>query len=208
MHSLPLEPKVDKPSKFIIRLYNAVEDPEIPSIVWSSDGSSFLILAKEEFEQNVLPKISKTTEFSGFIRQLNGYDFKKKTNIDPKIREYAHPNFHKNRTDLFGKLARKSTGLIKSETVNVQNNIQFLNDSNYRLTSEVVSLKKKVEEQDKKINTLVDMFQQMVNLQVDKSQNMSGNKFQNRQLDFKKKQTSPKYLQNSEDKDDLSNFYF
>ncbi|ELQ75409.1 Heat shock transcription factor [Trachipleistophora hominis] len=113
MQSLTKEPKIETPSKFIIRLYAAIDDPNVTSVIWSRHETSFLILDKEHFQHHVLPMISKTTEFSGFIRQLNAYGFKKRNNIDPSVREYAHPNFIKNRFDLLTKLSRRSTGIVK-----------------------------------------------------------------------------------------------
>lgn len=210
MQSLPLEPKIETPSKFIVRLYAAIDDPNVKSIIWSRHEASFLILDKEDFQQNVLPMISKTSEFSGFIRQLNAYGFKKRNNIDVNVREYAHPNFIRNRFDLLTKLSRRSTGIIKSESASLQNNIKFLNESNFRLTSEVLTLKNKVEEQDKKIKTLMEMFQQMFNMQADKGDGLGTGKFSERQLDYKeKKRKSPKYLRDggANQHDDCNDFF-
>ncbi|ELQ75410.1 hypothetical protein THOM_1653, partial [Trachipleistophora hominis] len=61
----------------------------------------------------------------------------------------------------------------------------------------VIALKNKVEEQDKKIKTLMEMFQQMFNMQADKGETVSTGKFADRQLNYtEKKRKSPKYLQN------------
>lgn len=206
MKTLSIEPKIETPPKFIIRLYAVIDDPSIKSIVWSSDGASFLITDKEEFQKTVLPMISKTTEFSGFIRQLNAYGFKKKNTIDANIREYAHQDFLKSRFDLLTKLSRKTTGIVKAETLNVQNNMKFLNESNFHLTSEILVLKNKIEEQDKKIKALMEMIQQMFNLQIDKNEVINQSSLPDRRLNYQaRKNKSPKFLRSdSELKHDTS----
>lgn len=151
--------------KFIYRLYTIVSSPDHPSIQFSSSGDSILFIDKSIFITDSLPLISKTTEYSGFIRQLNAYGFKKRNRID--CIEYYHPKFKKDREDLLHLLNRKKllNDSIPSINHNIpvtSNNIQFLTESNYHLTNEIFTLKKRLEEQENKINRLVEIMKKLV----------------------------------------------
>lgn len=63
-------------SKFIFTLYELANSKNHPSLDWHG-SDSFIIYDRSVFESDSLPLLSKTNEFSAFVRQLNGYGFRK-----------------------------------------------------------------------------------------------------------------------------------
>ncbi|KRH91742.1 putative heat shock transcription factor, partial [Pseudoloma neurophilia] len=84
-------------SKFIFLLHRLVCSNDHPSLSWI-DENSFAIQDRSIFEREILPILSKSHEFSGFIRQLNGYGFKKQPG---KIPIYKNENFTYDGKNLF-----------------------------------------------------------------------------------------------------------
>lgn len=111
----------------------------------------------------------------------------------------------KNKFDSPRRLSRRNTVLVKAYNVYLQNNIKFLNESNFRLTPEVLTLKNKVDEQDKKIQTLMEMFQKIFNIKIDKDKFLKkGN--MDRQISFKDETEKKENILKSNNDDSLQDF--
>lgn len=110
-------------NKFIFLLHQVVSSPEHPSISWSDSGKSIIIHDRQSFLENSLPQFSKTTEYAGFIRQLNGYGFRKQ--IGQKT-EYKCQGFEKGREDLLWMMKRKKKDQ-NNKILNSNNNLQVKN---------------------------------------------------------------------------------
>lgn len=68
-------------NKFIYNLYQVVCSPLHTSVTWYDQNcEQIIILDRERFTTESLPQISKTTEFAGFVRQMNAYGFRKVRN--------------------------------------------------------------------------------------------------------------------------------
>lgn len=146
---------------FIRRLYREASDPTNRNICWSEDGERIRITDKEDFIKNTLPRLSKSKEFSGFIRQLNIYGFvKTKGDKNDDTEEYYNCFFKKDQPQMivFVKRDKNKRIDIKIDQSNIENSINYLNNTNYKLSNEISELKSRVEKQDRTINGLLDIF--------------------------------------------------
>ncbi|KAF9762352.1 putative heat shock factor like protein [Nosema granulosis] len=160
----------NKVSKFVKKLYDIVSDDNIQDIRWTEEGNGFGIYNKDNFMKNILPLISKTREYSAFIRQLNLYGFIKVKSSTQLCEEYFHSNFQKNREDLlpFVKHEKEKNLSVyenKPRIIGVdpryQEALECLSRRNYILENEVSHLKERVEKQECTINGLIEILSRM-----------------------------------------------
>lgn len=149
--------------KFIRRLYKEALDPTNNYVEWSSDGEKIRIIDKEKFIKHTLPKLSKTKEYSTFVRQLNIYGFiKLKNDKNDEIEEYYNCFFKRDEPQLMTYIKRLKK-IEKTEASHnyppcLENSITYLSNSNFRLSAEVAELKEKVEKQERTINGLLEIL--------------------------------------------------
>lgn len=105
------------PNVFPAKLWHLVNNPEIPAIVWDSEGN-IIIIDKDLIEKQVLSPNNVTVtschtfkpiNFSSFIRQLYAYGFKQaeySPSVPPNIYQFFHPNFKKSNPELLSLLSR------------------------------------------------------------------------------------------------------
>lgn len=160
----------NKVAKFINRLYKIVSDDKYKEIGWSDDGKGFRIYDKESFMKNVLPLVSKTREYSAFIRQLNLYGFIKVKSASHLYEEYFHNNFQKDREELLPYVKND-----REKTINIydakptlvamdsryQEALECLSRQNYILENRVNILKERVDKQECTINGLIEILSRM-----------------------------------------------
>ncbi|CAK8567109.1 unnamed protein product [Lathyrus sativus] len=93
------------PKKFLVKIYQMVDDPCTDNIVsWSQRNNSFIIKDSDEFSSNLLKKYFTHNNFSSFIRQLNSYGFHK---IKQDQWEFANEYFLKDQYHLLDNIHRK-----------------------------------------------------------------------------------------------------
>ncbi|CAK61894.1 unnamed protein product (macronuclear) [Paramecium tetraurelia] len=69
------------PKKFILNLYEILEDPNLQCLVyWVDNGQAFSFQRNSEFETRILQKYFRTTNVHSFLRQLSLYGFKMRKN--------------------------------------------------------------------------------------------------------------------------------
>ena len=69
---------------FLTKLFQIVSNLATDqAIVWTPKGDSFVITDPETFARDILPTYFKHNNIRSFIRQLNTYGFRKRTNISP-----------------------------------------------------------------------------------------------------------------------------
>jgi len=75
---------------------------------WSDDGTHFIIKDATVFASSYLPRYFKHSNFQSFVRQLNGYGFRKKTNDDHNDGSVAfrHKYFQRGRQELLEHITR------------------------------------------------------------------------------------------------------
>jgi len=63
---------------FPVKLHDILSKPEFQSIIcWTSHGKSWLVLRPKKLEQEILRKYFRHGKFASFIRQVNGWGFKR-----------------------------------------------------------------------------------------------------------------------------------
>ncbi|KAJ2159869.1 Heat shock transcription factor [Coemansia sp. RSA 552] len=103
---------------FLNKLYSMVNDSSSDDLIrWSEDGSSFVVVRREEFAKDVLPRFFKHSNFSSFVRQLNMYGFHKVPHLqqggliadgpDAERWEFNNDNFRRGQQDLLHFIRRK-----------------------------------------------------------------------------------------------------
>ena len=112
--------KKSKNSKavFLLKLFNVLNDEEkrfSEYIYWSDNGKSFIIPDKDKFTENVLSKISKSNDYSSFVRIANMYGFSKKNAEKKGLIEYEHEEFNQNKSEEEIKLIKKKKKKLKQK---------------------------------------------------------------------------------------------
>lgn len=153
---------LSKAAKFIKRLYRETSDPSNQYITWSDDGERIRIIDKEGFVKHILPSLSKTKEYSGFIRQLNIYGFvKAKGDRNDDIEEYYSSFFKRDKPGLIAFMKRDSkTKKLdnKIDQTSMENTINYLTTNNYKLSNEISQLKDRLEKQEITLNGILDIL--------------------------------------------------
>lgn len=156
------ESSLVKVPKFLRRLFRETSDPANPCIVWNDEGDRARIVNKDAFIRNTLPILSKTKEYSAFIRQLNIYGFVKvKSEKNDDTEEYYNCFFKRDQPNLMSFMKRVSKSNKTETQLNmptIENSISFLTNSNYRLSNEVAQLRERIDKQDRTINGLLDIL--------------------------------------------------
>lgn len=151
-----------KTPKFLRRLYRETNDSKNDCITWSEDGERLRIIDKEKFIKTTLNRLSKTKEYSGFIRQLHIYGFvKSKSEKNDEIEEYYNCFFKKNQPSLMGFIKREQKAKKNEKNLclpTMETNINYLTNANFRLSNEILQLKERLDKQERTINGLLDIL--------------------------------------------------
>jgi len=102
---------------FLSKLYQIVSQPQTDHCVhWSTTGDSFVVADHHIFSKQVLPQFFKHSSLCSFIRQLNTYGFRKRTNMGSSSdqMEFFNENFRRGHIDLLSRIKR--TGQSKGAT--------------------------------------------------------------------------------------------
>ena len=77
-------------------------------ITWTNKGDSFVILDPDTFARDILPTYFKHNNIRSFIRQLNTYGFRKRTNISSSDEhlEFFHEKFRRDQPALLTQIKR------------------------------------------------------------------------------------------------------
>jgi len=98
---------------FVDKIYDILSDPANSNIVrWDDSGRSFVVEDEVAFAERILPNHFKHSNFESFVRQLHQYGFHK-TQGSQHIREFAHGDFMRGRTDLISGIKRKVPASVK-----------------------------------------------------------------------------------------------
>ena len=107
-------------TSFIEKLYsmcNCNDEFHKKSISWM-DNNSFYIKNVDHFQNNILPKYFKHNNYSSFVRQLNMYDFTRKSVSESNNFEeiFTHKNFIKKNSNNLKIITRKTLNKRKLNT--------------------------------------------------------------------------------------------
>lgn len=194
----------NKVPKFLKRLFRETSDPENKQICWSNDGRRVVIVDKDRFVKTTLKRLSKTKDYSGFVRQLNIYGFvKMKNDRNSGAEEYYNSFFRKDEPHLLEQIVRvkkQEVGEVRLNQSVIENSLAYLTASNFRLSNEVSELRVRVERQECTINGLLEILgkvfrtgAQSVNYE-NKILNMSKD-FTSKLLENRTKEEEEKYIE-------------
>jgi len=94
---------------FLTKLFQIVSNLATDqAIVWTPKGDSFVITDPETFARDILPTYFKHNNIRSFIRQLNTYGFRKRTNISSSDEhlEFFHEKFRRDEPNLLTQIKR------------------------------------------------------------------------------------------------------
>merc|ERR1719382_443681 len=77
-------------------------------ITWTAKGDSFVISDPDTFARDILPTYFKHNNIRSFIRQLNTYGFRKRTNISSTDEhlEFFHEKFRRDQPSMLTQIKR------------------------------------------------------------------------------------------------------
>lgn len=115
---------------FVNKVWSMLNDESNMNLIqWSEDGKSFIVVNREEFVHQILPKYFKHSNFASFVRQLNMYGWHKVQDVksgsiqnssDDKW-QFENEYFIRGREDLLEKIVRQKSSGATSAKGNVQN---------------------------------------------------------------------------------------
>jgi hypothetical protein len=108
----PHEPRTNwSETIFPMKLYDILCNPEFShAISWMPHGRSWKVLNKEYFMAEICPQYFSQSRFESFIRQVNGWGFKRLRREGPDRSSYYHENFLRGFPHLIEQLRRPSPG--------------------------------------------------------------------------------------------------
>jgi hypothetical protein len=102
---------------FPAKMHAILANPELHNIVaWDDHGRSFRILKPKKFECDILPKFFEHSKFSSFIRQANGWGFRRLLS-GPNRNSYYQEYFLRSMPWLCKKMRRPKVGEKKGISV-------------------------------------------------------------------------------------------
>jgi len=94
---------------FLTKLFQIVSAPATDRcIMWTARGDSFVISDPDSFARDILPTYFKHNNIRSFVRQLNTYGFRKRTNISSTDEhlEFFHEKFRRDQPALLMQIKR------------------------------------------------------------------------------------------------------
>jgi len=102
---------------FLLKTFNMVSDPATNHVVsWNEKGDAFIVKNEHEFAVNVLPVYFRHKNFSSFVRQLNFYGFRKRSNKS-SYSQFSHPLFLRGEVEKLKLIHRKTADASLSSNV-------------------------------------------------------------------------------------------
>jgi len=102
---------------FLLKTFNMVSDPATNHVVsWNEKGDAFIVKNEHEFAVNVLPVYFRHKNFSSFVRQLNFYGFRKRSNKN-SYSQFSHPLFLRGQVEKLKLIHRKTADASLSSNV-------------------------------------------------------------------------------------------
>lgn len=116
---------------FVNKVWSMLNDESNVNLIqWSPDGKSFIVVNREEFVHEVLPKYFKHSNLASFVRQLNMYGWHKVQDVksgsiqnssDDKL-QFENEYFIRGREDLLEKIVRQKSSAASSSKMNPNGN--------------------------------------------------------------------------------------
>mmetsp|Transcript_21308 Transcript_21308/g.43341 ORF Transcript_21308/g.43341 Transcript_21308/m.43341 type:complete len:249 (+) Transcript_21308:198-944(+) len=96
---------------FPMKLYDILCNPEFHhAISWMPHGRSWKVLNKDFFMEEICPQYFAQTRYESFIRQVNGWGFKRMRREGPDRSSYYHEHFLRGYPNLIDHMRRPAPG--------------------------------------------------------------------------------------------------
>jgi hypothetical protein len=96
---------------FPMKLYDILCNPEFHhAISWMPHGRSWKVLNKDFFMEEICPQYFAQTRYESFIRQVNGWGFKRMRREGPDRSSYYHENFLRGYPNMIDHMRRPAPG--------------------------------------------------------------------------------------------------
>ncbi|CCE92760.1 stress-responsive transcription factor HSF1 TDEL_0E05170 [Torulaspora delbrueckii] len=139
---------------FVNKVWSMLNDESNVNLIqWSKDGKSFIVVNREEFVHQILPKYFKHSNLASFVRQLNMYGWHKVQDVksgsiqnssDDKL-QFENEYFIRGREDLLEKIVRQKSSAATNSKSSTNSNasgsdLHLLGDINLGDQSNVTAL--------------------------------------------------------------------
>ena len=116
-----LKPKVTRQRQsiptFLSKLFNMLQSNEHSEFIkWADQGTSFEIIDRVKFENEILPTYFKHKSFNSFVRQLNMYDFHKKSRSAHE-QVFFHKSFLQGHEEKLNEIKRKTNAQYSANKI-------------------------------------------------------------------------------------------
>lgn len=168
---------------FINNLLYIVQSEKFPEIKWSTTGNEISI-DRKNFTDKILPKISKSKDYSAFIRQLYVYGFTKfkisfhKSTID----FYTHVYFKRDDLSKLHLIKRISNNNNNKNQIELKKNERTDVNVLFEFNKKLIFLEEKVEKQGKVINKLIEVISSFYTNGGNKNENTNKNPNNNKKM--------------------------
>jgi len=123
----PVGAKGARDASFPVKLYRMLEDEEFSSYIsWMPHGRAWKVLRQDEFEEKVIPLYFRHAKFASFMRQVNGWGFRRVSDgLDRN--SYYHEMFLRGFPHLCAKMRRPTESVRNSAEPRLHPNFYDVN---------------------------------------------------------------------------------
>lgn len=105
----------EKEPPFPVKLHRILSNPEFSDIIcWLPHGRSWRVLKPKAFEEKIIPMYFRHAKYASFMRQVNGWGFKRMTQ-GPDHNSYYHELFVSGMQHLCYKMRRLTKGRVDGD---------------------------------------------------------------------------------------------
>mmetsp|Transcript_60985 Transcript_60985/g.101385 ORF Transcript_60985/g.101385 Transcript_60985/m.101385 type:complete len:350 (+) Transcript_60985:104-1153(+) len=162
---------------FLTKLFQIVSASNTDSCIqWTTKGDSFVISDPDTFARDILPTYFKHNNIRSFIRQLNTYGFRKRTNISSTDEhlEFFHEKFRRDQASMLMQIKRchqpkalsrpagADENVTSGETDKPSPDMDIIRNRVGELKSKLGALQSEIREYNSQLEQKVNMLMQII----------------------------------------------